>query len=104
MSDSEDPVDVPEGGDDLFGEESDNERPLSDHELEDDDDDRQRDEDRGGEDDGPVEFKQTRVQDQVVYRHRVPKPKDGVVSWRSCVVEEESLDTDWPSASHSCGR
>lgn len=79
MSDSEDPVDVPEGGDDLFGEESDNERPLSDHELDDEDDDRQRDEDGGGEDEGPVEFKQTRVQDQVVYRHRAPKPKDGVL-------------------------
>ncbi|KLU85032.1 hypothetical protein MAPG_04064 [Magnaporthiopsis poae ATCC 64411] len=103
MSDSEDPVDVPEGGDDLFGEESDNERPLSDHELDDDDDDRQRDEERGGEDDGPVEFKQTRVQDQVVYRHRVPKPKDGVLrtmripDFLRVIPEEYNADTYRPT-------
>jgi RNA polymerase-associated protein LEO1 len=89
MSDSDEPVDVPdEGGDDLFGDEeidevlsqSDRGRAISDNELASDPEDgygRMRDD----EEEAP------QVKDKVVmsismYRHRIPKSKDGQVCKR----------------------
>jgi RNA polymerase-associated protein LEO1 len=89
MSDSEDPIGLPdEGGDDLFGDDeieqqlSDQERPLSDPAL---DSDRDEDEERNARDEsedrqGPVKTKL--VMGLQMYRHRTPKPKDGTVSCR----------------------
>jgi RNA polymerase-associated protein LEO1 len=86
MSDSEDPIDpLDEGGDDLFGDEGDDEiaspkeRVLDDDDLASDPEGdtyaRYRDDDQA----------QPEVKDRVVmavqtYRHRIPKPKDGAVS------------------------
>lgn len=88
MSDSEDPLDqIDEGGDDLFGDEGDDQSPgprvLDDEELasdRDDDDDGQRG--RYDDDDDQVqhETREKVVMDVQAYRHRVPKPKDGMVS------------------------
>lgn len=84
MSDSEDPLDlVDEGGEDLFGDEGEDEaasppaRVLDDDELAsdpgDDSDARNRDYDD--------EMPQERVVAELTtYRHRTPKPKDGMVS------------------------
>ncbi|KAI9171416.1 RNA polymerase-associated protein LEO1 [Paramyrothecium foliicola] len=86
MSDSEDPIDlIDEGGDDLFGDEGDDDIASPKANARDDDDlasDREaggygRDED---EDEDTQQFRET--QERVVmgvrtYRHRIPKPQDG---------------------------
>lgn len=92
MSDSEDPIDVPdEGGDDLFGDEDDDalsdiEKAVSDREIvsdrEDDDVDAPR---RHEEDEEPREFREKLVAEVPLYRHRTPRSKDGGVS-RTCQV------------------
>ncbi|KAK3394158.1 Leo1-like protein-domain-containing protein [Podospora didyma] len=88
MSDSEDPIDVPnEGGDDLFGDDDDGDNPiseienaLSDRELASDNDD------EDGDDSGrqkrrdtqePTEFREKLVAEVPMYRHRTPKSRDG---------------------------
>lgn len=88
-SDSEDhAADLPdEGGDDLFGDEggddalsqSDHGRALSDHELASD-----RGDDYGGlhdEDDEPPEMRNKVVMSIPMYRHRIPKSKNGQVCY-----------------------
>lgn len=93
MSDSEDPIDVPdEGGDDLFGDEDDDalsdiEKAVSDREIvsdrEDDEPDARRHDD---EDEEPREFREKLIAEVPLYRHRTPRSKDGGVSHRSHVV------------------
>lgn len=86
MSDSDEPLDLVDEGDDLFGDEDDaggspNAQVLSDKDL---DSDAERGNDVGGygsDDEAP------RHQDKViasiqVFRHRAPKSKDGTVSIR----------------------
>ncbi|KAK3310132.1 Leo1-like protein-domain-containing protein [Chaetomium strumarium] len=83
MSDSEDPIDIPDdGGDDLFGDDDDDaisqkENVLSDRELASDREDGEADA-RGREDDeGPQEFREQLVAEVPLYRHRIPRSKDG---------------------------
>ncbi|KAK4129549.1 hypothetical protein N657DRAFT_677150 [Parathielavia appendiculata] len=83
MSDSEDPIDIPdEGGDDLFGDEGDDalseaDKAVSDQEIasdrEDDDVDARRSED----DEEPREFREKLLLPVPLYRHRIPRSKDG---------------------------
>ena len=79
MSDSEDHIDSPEGGDDLFGdgENSDQEQPLSDHGLDSDQLESPRAEDER--EDAEREVKTEMVMGVHMFRHRTPKPKDGTV-------------------------
>ncbi len=85
MSDSEDPLDqIDEGGDDLFGDEGDEQsdapRVLDDDELASDpDDDGQRARYDDDEDQVQHETREKVVMGVQTYRHRVPKPKDGMV-------------------------
>jgi RNA polymerase-associated protein LEO1 len=85
MSDSDDPIELPEEvEDDLFGDEeeavaSDAERAVSDNELASD-----REEVRyGGQDnedeDGEQQVKTKVVMGVQMFRHQVPKPQDGLV-------------------------
>jgi RNA polymerase-associated protein LEO1 len=88
MSDSEDPVELPDdGGDDLFGDEegidaiSEVENGLSDRELasdgEDENSNRRRD---AVDDDEPTDFREKLISDVPLYRHPIPKSKDDSVS------------------------
>ncbi|KAK3337221.1 Leo1-like protein-domain-containing protein [Cercophora scortea] len=87
MSDSEDLVEIPEdGGDDLFGDDGgDDDNPLSEVEnaLSDRDLDSDRDDDdedgrhRGRDGHAPQEYREKLVQAVPMYRHRIPKSKDG---------------------------
>lgn len=89
MSDSEDPLDDLEAnGDDLFGDEGDEDLPslskqrvLDDDDLasdpDEDPDARHRDFD--DEDTQPQETRDRVVMAVQTYRHRIPKPKDGTV-------------------------
>ncbi|KAK3180215.1 hypothetical protein K4F52_008414 [Lecanicillium sp. MT-2017a] len=85
MSDSEDPLDqIDEGGDDLFGDEGDEQSPaprvLDDDELASDpDDDGHRTRYDDDEDQVQHETREKVVMGVQTYRHRVPKPKDGVL-------------------------
>lgn len=88
MSDSEDPVDIAgDEVDDLFGDDggdaepqSDNERVLSDEDLESEKDTRERryDDDMDV-DEQDVVVKNRLVMNLQLYRHRAPKTKDGTV-------------------------
>lgn len=86
MSDSEDPIDVPdEGGDDLFGDEDDDaiseiEKALSDREIVSDREDDDVDARRHDEGEEPREFREKLVVEVPLYRHRTPRSKDGGVS------------------------
>ncbi len=83
MSDSEDHIDSPDAGDDLFGDgdsgASDQEQPLSDHGLDSDHDEGQQ---RYGDDEAEGDSPETKakiVMDVKMFRHRTPKPQDGTV-------------------------
>lgn len=86
MSDSEDPLDqIDEGGDDLFGDDDDAGSPAP--RVLDDDDLASDPEDTGerrryDDDDAQVqhETKEKVVMAVQAYRHRIPKPKDNIVS------------------------
>lgn len=87
MSDSEDPLDaVDEGGEDLFGDEGDDEvasppgRELPDDDLASDPDEDADARHRDYDDALPQETRDKVVIEQPTYRHRVPKPRDGMVS------------------------
>lgn len=95
-SDSEDPVDLPdEGGDDLFGDDdggddaaskSDRGRALSDRDLASDQGD-----DYGGvidDDGGSPQTRNKVVMSVPMYRHRIPKAKDGQVSCHLSQLED----------------
>ena len=92
MSDSEHPIDiVDEGGDDLFGDEGDDaisevENALSDRELASDREDDELDAHRRGDDEEPREFREKLVAEVPLYRHRVPRSKDGSVSHSYLIV------------------
>jgi RNA polymerase-associated protein LEO1 len=108
MSDSEDPIDLPdEGGDDLFGDDDDNdvqseqERVLSDRDLEsdrDDDDQPARtaayDDDDGAMDDQVVQ--QKTIMNIDMYRHKIPKTKDHLVSQGITLKEMWAVLVDHP--------
>lgn len=87
MSDSEDPIDpLDEGGDDLFGDEGDDdvastkERVLDDDDLASDPEGDTYARYRNYEDEQPQHETKDRVVMAVqTYRHRIPKPKDGAV-------------------------
>lgn len=88
MSDSEDPLDaIDEGGDDLFGDEDEDEagspapRVLDDDDLASDPDDDA--EPRERHDYGSQQVQETKervVMAVTTYRHRIPKPQDDTVS------------------------
>ena len=86
MSDSEELVDIPEdGGDDLFGDEGDDAisetgNVLSDRELESEKEDDDLEVHRRGDDEEPREFREKLISDVPLYRHRIPRSKDGTVS------------------------
>jgi hypothetical protein len=89
MSDSEDPIDlIDEGGDDLFGDDGDDDVASPKANLRDDDDlasDRDADGYGRDEDDDEDAQQSRETQERVVmgvrtYRHRIPKPQDGSVS------------------------
>lgn len=87
MSDSEDPIDnIPDDGDDdLFGDEggdatSDAPQALSDRELASDREDNESDVHRREDDEEPREFREKLVVEVPLYRHRIPRSKDGSVS------------------------
>lgn len=85
MSDSEDPIDIPDdGGDDLFGDEDDAlsevEKAVSDRELASDKEDNELDARRHDDDEEPREFREKLVAEVPLYRHRTPRSKDGGVS------------------------
>lgn len=101
MSDSEDPIDpIDEGGDDLFGDEGDEDVASTKERVLDDDDLASDPEGDSyaryrNDDDDQMQF-QTR--DRVVmgvktYRHRVPKPKDGAVSLVMRLIRHKALIT-----------
>ncbi|KAL2130098.1 hypothetical protein VTI74DRAFT_6899 [Chaetomium olivicolor] len=84
MSDSEDPIDiVDEGGDDLFGDGDDDNalsetgNVLSDRDLASERDDDDLDARRRDEDEEPPEFREKLVAEVPLYRHRIPRSKDG---------------------------
>ncbi|KAM4059036.1 leo1-like protein [Hirsutella rhossiliensis] len=86
MSDSEDPLDaVDEGGEDLFGDEGDDEaaspaaRVLTDDDLASDPDEDPDARHRDYDDALPQETRDKVVIEQPTYRHRVPKPRDGML-------------------------
>jgi RNA polymerase-associated protein LEO1 len=88
MSDSEEPIDPIDEGDDLFGdedEEADGLRSSKERVLDDDDlasdpeaDDRPRHYDDADETERVETVR--RIMDATAYRHPIPKPSDGVVS------------------------
>ncbi|EHA57363.1 hypothetical protein MGG_16287 [Pyricularia oryzae 70-15] len=110
MSDSDDVVDIADAGDegDLFGDggdESDIERPLSDHELDDeDDDDQQREREYGESSQRAPQYKEKRIMGLKIFRHRIPKPKDGnlrilkVPQFMKIVPEQYNEDSYEPTA------
>lgn len=86
MSDSEEPIDIPdEGGDDLFGDEGDDmiseigdiasDRELGSDREDDEANARRRDDENGGR-----VFRDRLVTEVPLYRHRIPRSKDGSVS------------------------
>ncbi|AEO70330.1 uncharacterized protein THITE_2121623 [Thermothielavioides terrestris NRRL 8126] len=85
MSDSEEPVDIPdEGGDDLFGDEGDDaiseiENAASDRQVASDQEDDERESRRYShdEDEEPREFREKLVAEVPLYRHRIPRSMDG---------------------------
>ncbi|KAK4240024.1 hypothetical protein C8A03DRAFT_42401 [Achaetomium macrosporum] len=83
MSDSEEPIDIPdEGGDDLFGDEDDDaisqkETVLSDRELASDREDDEADARDREDDEEPQQFREQLVAEVPLYRHRIPRSKDG---------------------------
>lgn len=81
MSDSEDLVEMPEDGDDLFGESDNGDAlPGSDRDAGSDNDAGDRTRAYEDDDDQPAAFHEDRVIESVeVHRHRIPKPQDGVV-------------------------
>lgn len=87
MSDSEDPIDpLDEGGEDLFGDEGDDEvastkeRVLDDDELASDPEGDNYGQYRNYDDEQPPQETKDRVVSAIqMYRHRIPKPKDGAV-------------------------
>ncbi|RYP74408.1 hypothetical protein DL771_003075 [Monosporascus sp. 5C6A] len=121
MSDSEDPIDLPdEGGDDLFGDaddgaQSDQERVLSDRDLASDhDDDGQGRQDGLGpdgvdeEENDQVIEKQINIMSVPMYRHRTPKTKDGslqsmrvpkFLKWQAEEYKPDTFEpTEWDKA------
>ncbi len=86
MSDSEEPIESPDGGDDLFGDGdsaalSDQEQPLSDHGLDSDHDEapqQQYGEEEAEAGDGR-EVKTKIIMGVQMFRHVAPKPHDGTV-------------------------
>ncbi|RCI14973.1 hypothetical protein L249_6846 [Ophiocordyceps polyrhachis-furcata BCC 54312] len=77
MSDSEDPLDaVDEAADDLFGDEAEAASPAP---RDDDDDDLASDLDDHDAQLPPQETRNKSVADISTYRHRIPKPKDGML-------------------------
>ncbi|KAK7414302.1 hypothetical protein QQX98_006819 [Neonectria punicea] len=87
MSDSEDPIDpLDEGGEDLFGDEGDDEvastkeRVLDDDELASDPEGDNYGQYRNYDDEQPPQETKDRVVSAIqMYRHRIPKPKDGAL-------------------------
>ncbi|POR31231.1 Uncharacterized protein TPAR_08547 [Tolypocladium paradoxum] len=86
MSDSEDPLDVvDEGGEDLFGDEGEDEaasppaRVLDDDELASDADEDADAPNRDYDDDMPQENRGRVVAELTTYRHRTPKPRDSML-------------------------
>jgi RNA polymerase-associated protein LEO1 len=87
MSDSEDPIDIAdEGGDDLFGDEGDDdamseiEKAVSDRDVASDREDDELDTRRHDDDEEPREFREKLVAEVPLYRHRIPRSKEGGVS------------------------
>lgn len=89
MSESEDPVDIPDdGADDLFGDGdeavSDADNAVSDREAASEKDDDEADarihDDHDEDDEGPRHFREKLVSEVPLYRHRIPRSKDGGVS------------------------
>lgn len=104
MSDSEDPIDLPdEGGDDLFGDDepeprSDRERYLSDNELASERGAVERD-GADDDDDDATQAQQTKeeiVMDIALSRHRMPKIKNGTVRWT--ITSVHALTADIPGS------
>lgn len=93
MSDSEELIDDPDAGDDLFGDGDGDDNldeilsqsdrgghALSDGDLESDHGERRRDyDDEMGEDDEPAAHRDLTIMSVPMYRHRVPKASDGQV-------------------------
>ncbi|KAL2154875.1 hypothetical protein VTH82DRAFT_3551 [Thermothelomyces myriococcoides] len=86
MSESEDPVDIPDdGADDLFGDGdeavSDADNAVSDREAASEKDDDEADarihDDHDEDDEGPRHFREKLVSEVPLYRHRIPRSKDG---------------------------
>jgi len=114
MSDSDgiiEPID--DGGDDLFGDEGDDDIVPTKEESVNEDDElasdpegdtyaRYRNDD---EDQAQLETKERAVQTVTTYRHRTPKPKDGAVCAILLRATFEALtDLDPPAASSSCSQ
>ncbi|KAF4461356.1 Leo1 [Fusarium albosuccineum] len=113
MSDSEDPIDpldeVDEGGDDLFGDEGDEEvastkeRVLDDDELASDPEGDNYARYRNDDDEQQFQTRDRVVMGVKTYRHRVPKPKDGalrilrVPQFIKILPEEYDPDTFQPT-------
>ncbi|KAJ3529973.1 hypothetical protein NM208_g9526 [Fusarium decemcellulare] len=113
MSDSEDPIDpldeVDEGGDDLFGDEGDEEvastkeRVLDDDELASDPEGDNYARYRNDDDEQQFQTRDRVVMGVKTYRHRVPKPKDGalrilrVPKFIKILPEEYDPDTFQPT-------
>lgn len=95
MSDIEDPIEsVDEGGDDLFGDDGDDDvvptkEPFNeDDELASDPEGDSYARYRNDDDDqAPVQTKERAIQNVETYRHRIPKPKDGAVCIFTCSAE-----------------
>lgn len=87
MSDSDEPVDnIPDAGDedDLFGDEggdaiSDVEKAVSDREPVSDGEDNESDAHHRDDDEEPREYREKLVAEVPLYRHRIPRSKDGSV-------------------------
>ena len=109
MSDSEDPIDLPDdAGDDLFGDgdlddiPSDNENGniVSEKDLASD----QEDGEQQGYDGGDMDMDQQEVKEKLVlntqmYRHRTPKSKDGVVRFSVPSQRAPDCPADSPDSS-----
>lgn len=88
MSDSEEPLEEIDGGDDLFGDEGDDDLPTTSKVRDLDDDDLASDPSDDGrgrrgayedEDPHPHETRDRVVMATQTYRHQIPNPKDGTV-------------------------
>lgn len=92
MSDSEDPIDNIDDGDDLFGDD-DADQPLSEVEDVRSDGDLASDRDAesprerhwGEEDEEPVVFNEKKTQEVPLYRHRIPRPQNDKVGFYSAL-------------------